>query len=261
MTEHGGSASGDPPVVRRRGRLRPRRAGRTAAAPVAGHGLAPIVEEGADAGRVAGRALAADQGKEDDRIGSVELPVARAGWAEPVRHHLVLVIMGCAAATGFIVWRIGTRPELPAFLYLGVVGILLSVIDVVLQRLPDPLTLASYGVGATLLGVAALCSDEGGQRFVHALVGLAALWALFAVQWLGAPGAIGLGDVKLAGVLGLYLGWLGLRSWIVGVVAMFVLGALIAIALVATRRADRKTSIPFGPFMIAGTMIAVMLQH
>lgn len=164
-----------------------------------------------------------------------------------------------ALTLGVICWRVGFVPVLPAYLYLGVVGVALAVIDIALRRLPDPLTLPSYVIGAALLGVAAPFTDDGGTRFVHALTGLGGLLLFYAVQWFIVPNQIGLGDVKLAGVLGLYLGWLGLDAVVVGVFAIHMLGGLYAVALLALRRADRKSTIPFGPFMLAGTLIAVLL--
>jgi leader peptidase (prepilin peptidase)/N-methyltransferase len=158
-----------------------------------------------------------------------------------------------------ICWRDGPRPDLPAYLYLAVVGVLLAAVDVALHRLPDPLTLPSYAIAAALLGLAAPFTADGGSRYLHALFGMAGLLALYAVQWFIVPAQIGFGDVKLSGVLGLYLGWLGLSGWIAGVFAMFLLGGIFAVALLVTRRADRKSAIAFGPFMLAGTLLAILL--
>ncbi|MFI0351620.1 prepilin peptidase [Actinomadura sp. 9N407] len=159
---------------------------------------------------------------------------------------------------GLIAWRVGLRPELVAFLYLGVVGTALGFVDVALKRLPDPLTLSSYPIGVALLGAAAPFVEDGGGRFVAALVGLAALWALFAVQWFCFPNALGFGDVKLSGVLGLYLGWFGTDAWVLGVFSMFLLGGLYSIGLLVLRRAGRKETIPFGPFMLLGALVGVV---
>jgi leader peptidase (prepilin peptidase)/N-methyltransferase len=75
------------------------------------------------------------------------------------------------------------------------------------------------------------------------------------------PGGLGLGDVKLAGLLGLYLGWLGWRPVLVGTFAGFLLGGLLGVALLAARRAHRRTAIPFGPFMLAGALLALFLAN
>ncbi|MFI0445158.1 prepilin peptidase [Actinomadura sp. 6N118] len=184
----------------------------------------------------------------------------RAGWTEPLRARPVPVVLTCVAVLALLAWRIGAEPVLPAFLYLGVAGTALGFVDVAIKRLPDPLTLPSYGAGVVLLGLAAPFTEDGGGHFLHALFGLAALWALFAVQWLLIPNAIGLGDVKLAGVLGLYLGWLGLDAWLLGVVATFVFGGLFAAGLLVARRAGRKSELPYGPFLLLGTLVAVLVH-
>ncbi|HEU5159756.1 MAG TPA: A24 family peptidase [Streptosporangiaceae bacterium] len=179
-------------------------------------------------------------------------------WIEPVARRPVWAAAVSAATLTLIAWRIGLTAALPAYLYLGVVGVVLAFIDVAMRRLPDPLTLPSYAVGAALLGVAAATTGDGGTRYLHALAGMGALLAFYAVQWFFLPNQIGLGDVKLAGVLGLYLGWLGLDALLLGVFAIHLLGGLYAVALLAARRADLKATIPFGPFMLAGTLVAIL---
>ncbi|MFL6054245.1 MAG: prepilin peptidase [Actinoallomurus sp.] len=180
-------------------------------------------------------------------------------WAEPVIRRRLAVLAAIVVVLALVAWRVGPAPDLPAFGYLAVVGVVLTFIDVALKRLPDPVTLPSYPVGLVLLGLVALFTDRGGARFTHALFGLAALFLLYAVQWLVAPNQIGLGDVKLAGVLGLYLGWLGLPAWVAGVCAGYVLAAVWSLVLLASRRATLKSQIPYGPFMLAGTLAAVLL--
>lgn len=175
-------------------------------------------------------------------------------WTRPVTSRPIAVGAATAVVLALIAWRVGWTPQLAAFLYLGAVGVPLAIIDVALKRLPDPLTLPSYAVGAALLGLA-----MNGDRFVHALIGMAAGLVVYGVQWIIAPGQLGLGDVKLAGVLGLYLGWLGLTAWFTGILAGFLLGGVYALALLVSGRAGRKSTIPFGPFMLAGALAAILL--
>jgi leader peptidase (prepilin peptidase)/N-methyltransferase len=180
-------------------------------------------------------------------------------WFAPVARRPAATAALAVAVVALLGWRFGPRPELAAFVYLGVVAVVLAVIDAAIKRLPDPLTLPSYPVGAALLGAAAPFTEDGGTRYLHALAGMAALWLLYAAQWFLVPGQLGFGDVKLAGVLGLYLGWLGLGAAVVGVLAIHLTSGLYALALLATGRAGRRTQIPFGPFMIAGALLAVTL--
>jgi len=156
------------------------------------------------------------------------------------------------------VLRFGWSALLAAYCYLTLVSVPLAVIDVLSHRLPDRLTLPSYPIALALLGGAALAVPAGGQHYLHALAGLAACAAFYGVLWLISPASIGLGDVKLAGVLGLYLGWFGARAVLAGLLGSFVLATLAGVTLIATRRATRKTHIPFGPFMLAATL-AVLL--
>ena len=98
-------------------------------------------------------------------------------------------------------------------------------------------------------------------RFVVALIGLAAAWLLFLIQALIYPAGIGWGDVKLSGVLGLYLGWLGVSALVAGLFLGYLLAALAGLGLLAARRATRKSQLPFGPFLLAGTLIAILLSY
>ena len=86
---------------------------------------------------------------------------------------------------------------------------------------------------------------------------MAALYAFYFVLRLVRPGGMGGGDVKLAGVIGIYLGWLGWGALAVGAFAAFLFGGVFGIALMLVRRAGRKTAIPFGPWMILGAWTGV----
>jgi leader peptidase (prepilin peptidase)/N-methyltransferase len=183
-----------------------------------------------------------------------------ADWTEPVRRHRVPVLLAGTVVLGLLAWRIGLRADLLAFAYLGCAGTVLGVVDISMRRLPDPLTLPSYPIGMALLGAAVPFTPDGGDRFVDALIGLGALWVLFAVQWFLVPRGFGLGDVKLSGVLGLYLGWLGYEAWVLGVFSTFLLGGVYALALLVLRRAGRRSTIPFGPFMLAGALVGTLVH-
>ncbi|MGP7999022.1 MAG: prepilin peptidase [Streptosporangiaceae bacterium] len=165
-----------------------------------------------------------------------------------------------AAALAVVVLRFGLSPVLPAFGYLAVVGSVLAVIDVREQRLPDRLTLPSYPVAMVLLGGAALLRPGGGPHFLGALAGLGAALAVFLLQALCYPGGLGWGDVKLAGVLGLYLGWLGPGWLVTGLFLGYLLAGGTGLGLIAAGRASRKTQLPFGPFLLAGTLAAIALS-
>ncbi len=147
--------------------------------------------------------------------------------------------------------------SLPAFLYLAAVGIALAAIDLDTKRLPNVLVFPSYAVGGALLGLAAILGD-GTTPLVRAVLGMVAMYAVYFVLWFAVPGGMGFGDVKLAGVLGLYLGWLGWATLGVGLLAGWFAGGLVGVLLMVFGKAGRKTAVPFGPFMIFGALFAVL---
>jgi leader peptidase (prepilin peptidase)/N-methyltransferase len=167
------------------------------------------------------------------------------------------MVTSAALAFSIMVFRFGLSPALAAYSYLAGAGAVLAVIDARQRRLPDRLTLPSYPVALALLGLAALLQPGGGRHYLSALLGLAIALGLFLVQTLVYPAGLGWGDVKLAGILGLYLGWLGLTALVAGLFLGYLLAGAAGLALIATGRATRKTQLPFGPFLLAGTLAAI----
>ena len=143
-----------------------------------------------------------------------------------------------------------------AFLYLAAISVVLAIIDIDVKRLPDPIVLPAYLVGSVLLTVAALLGGNA-AALLPAVIGGAAMFAFYGILWL-VSGGMGLGDVKLAGVLGIYLGYLGWAQLAVGAAAAFVLGGVFGIVLLIARRSGRKSKIPFGPWMILGAWIGIV---
>jgi leader peptidase (prepilin peptidase)/N-methyltransferase len=146
---------------------------------------------------------------------------------------------------------------IPAYLYLVAVGVALAAIDLDVKRLPDVLTLPSYVVVGALLLLPAVADDHW-AAYGRAWLGAAALFAFYFLLIFIKPGAMGFGDVKLAGVLGLALGWLSWRVLLVGGFLGFILGGVAGLAMVVVGRAGRKSALPFGPFMVAGALIGVL---
>jgi leader peptidase (prepilin peptidase)/N-methyltransferase len=179
------------------------------------------------------------------------------GCGAPISARYPLVELGTAALFAALAVRFGPDPALPAFLYLGAVGIALALIDVAVKRLPDVLTLPSYVVGPVLLAAAVPFGSATLGDLGRALTGLAVFYAFYFVLVLAYPRGMGFGDVKLAGVLGLYTAWLGWGSFAVALAGGFLLGGVWSIGLVVLRRAGRGSAIPFGPFMLLGAAVAV----
>ena len=193
--------------------------------------------------------------------------------AEPISARYPLVELGTGAFFALVAWRFwpfhaGAETGaahlgagillLVALLYLAAISVTLSLIDLDTHKLPNSIVLPSYLVGAVLLGASGLLAGDG-RALLTALVGAAAAFAFYFILAIAIPGGMGFGDVKLAGVLGLFLGFLGWQELVVGVFAAFVVGGLFALALVIVRRAGRKSGIPFGPWMIVGAWIGAFV--
>jgi leader peptidase (prepilin peptidase)/N-methyltransferase len=117
--------------------------------------------------------------------------------------------------------------------------------------------LPAYPALIILLGLAAVPGGTWGA-FVRALLGGLALGAAYLLLGLLSSGQLGGGDIKLAGLLGLVLGWLGWRTLIAGASLGFVMAAAVSLALLAGRRISRKSLISFGPYMLSGALLAVL---
>ncbi|MEU3411792.1 prepilin peptidase [Streptomyces sp. NPDC006658] len=161
-----------------------------------------------------------------------------------------LVCVALAAATG-------TRPEAAVWLLLAPVGVLLAAVDLRVRRLPDPLTLPLAPAALALLGLAALLPEHTGH-WPTALCAALVLAAGYLVLHLLNPDGMGFGDVKLAVGAGAVLGWYGWPTVLLGTFAAFLLGALYGGVLVLAGRAGRKTGVPFGPFLLAGTLVGLL---
>ena len=171
------------------------------------------------------------------------------------------VVLVTAASWGTLTWRFGDAAGwslLPAYLYLGAVGAALIAIDVDVHRLPDLMVLPSLPIALVLLLIPTWVTGHW-SSLGRALVAAVVLGAGYLLLLLVSPGGggLGLGDVKLAALLGLLLGWAGWGPVLVSVFAAFVLGGLGSLVLLALRRVSLKGHIAFGPAMIVGAWAAL----
>ena len=169
----------------------------------------------------------------------------------------VVIELLAAAVTGLLFARFGTEPAAAAFAYLGLVAVALTEIDLAVQRLPDRLTLTTYPALVVLLGLAAVFEGNG-TALIRAILGSLVLGTGYMLLGLASAGQLGGGDIKLAGLVGLSLGWLGWQPLIAGASLGFVLAAIAGLALLATRRASLRARISFGPYILAGALLAVL---
>jgi leader peptidase (prepilin peptidase)/N-methyltransferase len=143
-----------------------------------------------------------------------------------------------------------------AYLWLAVASVVLAVIDARTHRLPNRWVLPGYPV-LLVLFVAACLAGAPWSSLLRALIGGAVMFAFYLVLR-AAGGGMGGGDVKLAGVLGLALGWVGWSELVVGAFAGFLFGGVYGAILLAARRAHRRTSVAFGPWMLLGAWTGIV---
>lgn len=183
---------------------------------------------------------------------------ARAGAGGGRRRSGAVPLAALAGVVcGLLAWRLGPGLDLLAFLVLAVAGITLAVVDARTIRLPDPVLLVTLCTGATLLGMESLALGDF-TPYRRALLGGGILAGYHLCVTMLARGALGMGDVKLAGVIGLHLAWLGWGVLVTGAFLAFVLAGLVAGGLVLVGRARRDTRLPFGPWLLAGALGGVL---
>lgn len=173
----------------------------------------------------------------------------RGGWLSPV--VAAVVFAGLVGARG-------DDPALPVLLAVAAVGLVLAVVDLACLRLPDPLV-AVAGMLALggLTGAALLAGTPG--RLGGALVGAAVSGAAHVLLALLPGSRLGFGDVKLAAVLGLPLGWLGRDALLAGLLLPHLLHGVLVLGLLAARKVRRDTLLPLGPALLAGAWLATLL--
>lgn len=199
-----------------------------------------------------------------------------AACAASISVRYPLVEVGTAAAFGAVAWwstasQSGdSAPWGPAgatsfswvavtvaYLYFASITIALALIDLDTHRLPNAIVLPSYLVVGALFVLACLLGADW-AALLRAAIGGAILYVFYFVLRLIRPAGMGGGDVKLAGVVGMCLAWLGWTQLIVGAFAAFLLGGVFSLALLLTRRAGRRTAIPFGPWILAGAWVGIL---
>ncbi|ACL40597.1 peptidase A24A prepilin type IV [Pseudarthrobacter chlorophenolicus A6] len=180
------------------------------------------------------------------RLGGTPVPSARITTA-------ALTGVACGA----FALRFGVSWTLPAFLFLAILGVQLARIDFSLHLLPNPLVLALLAGGIALL-LAPSTVNQHADNMLRALLGMVILFAGYLILGLISPGAIGMGDVKLAAPVGLYLGYLGWTHLLYGGLLGFILNGVVTIAVVAQKSRKDATEVAHGPSML-GSVLAISL--
>ncbi len=173
----------------------------------------------------------------------------------PISWRLPLVELLTGGLFAFLAWRLGPGLELFSALVYVALFVPIFFIDLREGIIPDVIVFPGM---ALALGLALL-----GGRAIPALVGGGVGFGLFLAIYLLARGGMGPGDVKLAGLVGLINGW-PLRtgdfgsSVLVAFLLAFVSGGLVASVFLALRLKGRKAPIPFGPFLVGGSFVALL---
>ncbi|MET0422915.1 MAG: prepilin peptidase [Actinoplanes sp.] len=162
----------------------------------------------------------------------------------------VIVLTGAAVAA-VLAWSVGPSPLLPIYLVAAVPGLLLAAIDLRCLRLPDPVV----GALAVLAGVPLAVLRP--ERIGVAVLASGTVLTAYLIVALLPRGGLGLGDVKLAAVLALILGFAGWPAVLIGVLAPHLINGPVALALLVSGRADRRRPLPFGPALLVGALAGV----
>lgn len=183
---------------------------------------------------------------------------AQHGAQRAVNARFLTVELAAVVLFAALTMRFGFRPELPAYLYLVTVGVALTMIDFDLRRLPDSIILPSYIVSVVLLMPAGAASANW-YAGVRSLAGMAALLTLYFALALAYPNGLGFGDVKLAGLVGLYLGWLSWDALFVAAVGSLLIACMGASAVVVTRRASSVIAIRVTPCLVSAAVLSLFV--
>jgi leader peptidase (prepilin peptidase) / N-methyltransferase len=176
----------------------------------------------------------------------------------PISGRYPLVEGGTALLFAAVTVRFGLSLQLLAYLYLVAIGVVLAMIDVETRRLPDSITLPSYVISVLLL-MPAGAVDGDWMGATRALAGMIALLALFFALTIAYPNGLGFGDVKLAGLVGLYLGWLSWNAVFLAAIGSILIAGAAGSAAVATKHATRSVAVPLGPCLIGAAGLALFL--
>jgi leader peptidase (prepilin peptidase)/N-methyltransferase len=178
-------------------------------------------------------------------------PVGPAGWLTETLAATIATVLA---------WRAGSWWLLAAWLWVGLFGIALALVDLAVKRLPDQLTgVAALGaLTALTAGTLAGASPAALLRAVLAAAGLTVFYLLLVLL----PGTgLGAGDGKLAPAVGLCLGYLSLGAVVIATMAGTLLAACYVTVMLARRRIGRTDTVPYGPFMLLGALTAVLIAH
>jgi leader peptidase (prepilin peptidase)/N-methyltransferase len=184
---------------------------------------------------------------------------ARDAAARPTRAGTAVVTAVFAALLVGAVSFTGLRPAAVAFAWAAGAAVVLGAVDLASHRLPDRVTYPAAAVAAAGLLVDAAVLGTW-PALLRAALAAAVAFGLAALAAAISPAGLGFGDVKLLGVLGLLLGWVGWGVLLTGVFLGLLAGAVVSLVLLASRRVSWRSAVPFGPPLIAGAVAALVVS-
>jgi leader peptidase (prepilin peptidase)/N-methyltransferase len=176
--------------------------------------------------------------------------------AMPISARYPLVELLTGALFAGVGARFGADWAVPAFVVFTACLLAVAFIDLEHFIVPNKVLLATVAIGGPLVVLAA--AADGWHHLRDALVAAVVGFVLLLIVNLVYPAGMGMGDVKLAGVEGLFLGYLGIGHLLLGLFLGFLLGSVGGIALIASGIRTRKDHIPFAPFLAAGAYLALL---
>ncbi|GAA2147457.1 leader peptidase (prepilin peptidase)/N-methyltransferase [Humibacillus xanthopallidus] len=215
--------------------------------------VAVLALAGAAVGEVLRRRLVTGGYRLDDETGP------------PPRAPIAVVPVAMALLWGLLAWRFGPLSEwalTPAYLGFAFVAVALAWVDADVHRLPRGLTRPAYPLLVGQLALASLASGDWAALRRAAVAGLV-LWVIYLVLAVLAAllgSGFGLGDVTLAGLVGLATGYVSVTATLVATFAAFLLAGVYGVGRIVVRRGTRKDDIAFGPWMLVGTLIALVVE-
>jgi leader peptidase (prepilin peptidase)/N-methyltransferase len=162
---------------------------------------------------------------------------------------------GGAMVGALVGWRLGQTPILAAWIYLGAVGVLLAYVDARTRLLPTIIIAPSYAAISVLVALAGLF-DADLNSLVRAALGWLTMGGCYFLLWLAYPRGLGYGDVRLSGLLGIALGYVGWAPLLTSLYSGFLLGG-IGGGVLAMLGARRRRQFAFGPFMLLGCLVGI----
>lgn len=184
-------------------------------------------------------------------------PLVRA-FASAASARWLTAVVG-AAVSYVLVRSVDDVVVVVAHLVLAVALIALSDIDVRTRRLPREVSYPAAVIGSTLLVTNSVARGHG-DRAIDTLIGVAVFTLAMVVLHVIGRGALGDGDVRMAPLLGAFLGFWSPRLVLVALLLGSLSAAVTGLVVIAVRRSGRSTTLPFGPFLALGTVVAIALR-